>query len=45
MEDIRILFLKLKSRMGHPHDLLTTRKTSPVENKITVVETQQLPDL
>ena len=37
------LFLKLKSKLGLYHVVLTTRDTSPGELKLTVVEMQQLP--
>ena len=42
--DNRNLFLKLKSKLGLYHVLLTTPKTSPEELTLTVVEMQQLPD-
>ena len=42
--DNRNLFLKLKSKMGLYHVVLTTRKTSPKKLTLTIVEKQQLPD-
>ena len=41
--DNRKLFLKLKSKLGHYHVVLTTPKTSPEKLTLTVVEMQQLP--
>ena len=43
--DNRNLFLKLKSKMGLYHVVLTTPKTSPEKLTLTVVEMQQLPDI
>ena len=43
--DKRNLFLKLKSKLGLYHVVLTTPKTSPEKLTLTVVEMQQLPDL
>ena len=43
--DNRNLFLKLKSKLGFYHILLTTPKTSPKKLTLTVVEMQQLPDI
>ena len=43
--DIRNLFLKLKSKLGLYHVVLTTPKTSPKKLTLTVVEMQQLPDI
>ena len=43
--DNRILFLKLKSKLGLYHVVLTTPKTSPEKLTLTVVEMQQLPDV
>ena len=43
--DKRNLFLKLKSKMGLYHVVLTTPKNSPKELTLTVVEMQQLPDI
>ena len=44
--DKRNLFLKLKSKLGHYHVLLTTPITSPETLTLTVVvEMQQLPDI
>ena len=42
--DDRNLFLKLKSKLGLYHVVLTTPKTSPEKLTLTVVEMQQLPD-
>ena len=41
----RILFLKLKSKLGLYHVVLTTPKTSPEKLTLTVVEMQQLPEI
>ena len=41
--DNRNLFLKLKSKLGLYHVILTTPKTSPEKLTLTVVEMQQLP--
>ena len=43
--DKRNLFLKLKSKLGLYHVVLTTPKTSPEKLTLTVVEMQQLPDI
>ena len=43
--DNRNLFLKLKSKLGLHHVVLSTPKTSPEKLTLTVVEMQQLPDL
>ena len=43
--DNRNLFLKLKSKRGLYHVVLTTRKTSPEKLTLTVVEMQQLPKI
>ena len=43
--DNRKLFVKLKSKMGLYHVVLTTPKTSPETLTLTVVELQQLPDI
>ena len=43
--DNRNLFLKLKSKLGLYHVVLTTPKTSPEKLTLTVVEVQQLPDI
>ena len=43
--DNRNLFLKLKSKLGLYHVVLTTPKTSPAKLTLTVVEMQQLPDI
>ena len=42
--DDRNLFLKLKSKLGLYHVVLTTQKTSPEKLTLPVVEMQQLPD-
>ena len=41
----RILFLKLKSKLGLYHVVLTTPKTSPEKITLTLVEMQQLPEI
>ena len=41
----RNLFLKLKSKLGLYHVVLTTPKTSPETLTMTVVEMQELPDI
>ena len=41
----RNLFLKLKSKLGLHHVVLTTPKTSPEKLMLTVVETQQMRDI
>ena len=43
--DKRNLFLKLKSKLGFCHVVLTTPKTSLEKFTLTVVEMQQLPDI
>ena len=43
--DNRNLFLKLKSKFGLYHVVLTTPKTSPEKLSLTVVEMQELPDI
>ena len=43
--DNRNLFLKLTSKLGLYHVVLTTPKTSPEKLTLTVVEMQQLPDI
>ena len=43
--DNRNLFLKLKTKLGLYHVVLTTPKTSPKKLTLTVVEMQQLPDI
>ena len=43
--DNRNLFLKLKSKLGLYHVVLTTPKTSPEKLTLTVVEMQQKPDI
>ena len=45
IEDYKNFFLKLKSRLGLHHVVLTTPKTSPEKFTLTVVEMQQLPDI
>ena len=39
------LFLKLKSKLGLYHVVLTTPETSPEKLTLTVLEMQQLPDI
>ena len=41
----RNLFLKLKSKLGLYHVVLTTPKTSPEKINVTLVERQQLPEI
>ena len=41
----RNLFLKLKSKLGLYHVVLTTPKTSPKKITLTLVEMQQLPEI
>ena len=41
----RNLFLKLKSKLGLYHVVLTTPKTSPETITLTLVEMQQLPEI
>ena len=41
----RKLFVKLNSKLGLYHVVLTTPKTSPQKVSVTVVEMQQLPDI
>ena len=43
--DKSIFFLKLKSKLGLYHVVVTTPKTSPEKLILTVVELQQLPDI
>ena len=43
--DNRNLFLKIKSKVGLYHVVLTTPKTSPEKLTLTVIEMQQLPDI
>ena len=43
--DNRNLFLKLKSKVGLYHVVVTTPETSPEKLTLTVVEMQQLPDI
>ena len=43
--DNRNLFLKLKSKLGLYHVVLTTPKSSPQKLTLTVVEMQHLPDI
>ena len=43
--DNRNLFLKLKSKLGLYHVVLTTPKTSPEKLSLSVFEMQQLPDI
>ena len=43
--DNRNLFIKIKSKLGLYHIVLTTPKTSPEKLTLSVVEMQQLPDI
>ena len=43
--DNRNIFLKLKSKLGLYHVVLTTPKTSPEKLTLTAVEIQQFPDI
>ena len=43
--DNRNLFIKFKSKLGLYHVVLTTLKTSPEKITLTVVETEQFPDI
>ena len=43
--DNRNLFLKLKSKLGFYHVVLTTPKVSPEKLTLNVIEMQQLPDI
>ena len=43
--DNRNLFLKLKTKLGLYHVVLTTPKISPEKLTLAVVEMQQLPDI
>ena len=43
--DTRNIFLKLKSKLGLYHVLLTNPKTSPEKHSLTVVERQQMTDI
>ena len=45
IRDNRSLFLKLKSKLGLYHGVLTTPKASPEKPILTVIEMQQLPDI
>ena len=45
IRDNRKLFLKLKSKLGLYHVVLTIPQTSPEKITLTVVEMQQLPDI
>ena len=45
IEDNRNLFLKLKSKLGLYHVVITTPETSPEKLTLTVVEMQQVPDI
>ena len=45
IEDKRNLILKLKSKLGLCHVVLTTPKTSSEEVTLTVVEMQHVPDI
>ena len=41
----RNLFLKLNSKLGPYHVVLTKHKTSPEKNTLTLVEMQRLPEI
>ena len=41
----RNLFLRLKTKLGLYHVVLTTPKSSPTEITLTIAELQQLPEL
>ena len=41
----RNLFLKLKTKLGVYHVVLTTPKTSPQKFNLTLVEMQQVPEI
>ena len=41
----RNIFLKLKSKLGLYHVVLTTTKSSPEKTTLTLVEMQQLPEI
>ena len=43
--DNRNLFLKLKSKLGLYHVVITTPKTAPEKLALTVVEMQKFPDI
>ena len=43
--DNKKIFLKLKSKLGLYHVVLTTPKTSPETHTLTAVEIRQLPTL
>ena len=45
IEDNRNLLLNLKSKLGLYHVVLITPKIAPEKLTLTVVETQQLPDI
>ena len=45
IRDNRNLFLKLKSKLGLCHVVLTTPKTSPEQLTLTIVKMQQLPNV
>ena len=45
IEDNIDLFLKLKSKLGLYHIVLTTPRTSPEKPTLTVAEMLQLPDI
>ena len=44
-EEKRILFHKMKSKLGIYHVVQTTPKTPPEKSTLTLVETQQLPEI
>ena len=45
IRDKKNLFLKLKSKLGFYHAVLTTPKTSPEKLTLTAVEKKQLRDI
>ena len=45
IDNRNLMILKLKSKLGLYHVVLTTSKTSPANFTLTVVEMQQLPDI
>ena len=45
IEENRNLFLKLKSKLGLYHVVLTKHKTSPEKITLTLVEMQHLPEI
>ena len=45
IEDNRIVFLKLRTKLGLSHVLLTSSEQTPKKVSLTVVEMQQLPEV